>query len=124
MLPKVEESLQGAGDPASGLAQVASQVILRVAKDGYMNGIQDPAVIGAGGAAIIDDLAELSERLGIHQYSQEELDAVTKQVVQNVIKARAGQEGQPAEAGQPPAGQPAPAGPPAQGMMPPSGVQG
>jgi hypothetical protein len=118
MLPKVQEGLKGNGDPASGLTQMAGLIILRVATSAFEGGIKDPGVLVAGGAAIIDDLAELSERLGIHKYEQDEIDAVAKQVVKNVIAARknAGQAGQAAPdemVGAEPAG----AQPP-RGMMP------
>jgi hypothetical protein len=124
MLPRVEEGLKGAGDPVSGLSEIAALIILRVARDAFENGIKDPGVLVAGGAAVIDDLAELSERLGVHQYSQDEITAIRDQVVEKIETARNADKGRAAPAGQPPAGQPAPAGPPAQGMMPPNGMQG
>jgi hypothetical protein len=121
MLPRVEEGLKGAGDPVSGLSEVAALVILRVARDAFENGIKDPGVLVAGGAAVIDDLAELSERLGVHQYSQDEITTVRDQVVERIEKMRSADKGRAAAGGQP---EQPPAGPAAQGMMPPNGVQG
>jgi hypothetical protein len=119
MLPRVEEGLKGAGDPISGLSEIAALVILRVARDAYENGIKDPGVLVAGGTAILDDLAQLSERLGIHQYSQDEIETVRDQVVQKIEKFRSAEKGQPGAA--PPPAEPgapsAPGAPPANGMM-------
>lgn len=127
MMPRIQEGLQGGGDPASGLAQMAGLIILRVANSAYESGVRDPGILVAGGAEVIDELAELSSRLGIHEFSQEEMNDVTKQVVQNVIAARdganqgQGQQGAPEEmpAGEMPmGGGGAPGGAPMRGRMP------
>jgi hypothetical protein len=60
-------------DPVGTLAQVAVMVVSRLREGGGVN--VGPDVMMQGGAEIIEELAELSDRAGAHTYTDEEKQA-------------------------------------------------
>ncbi|WP_147307874.1 hypothetical protein [Fulvimarina endophytica] len=71
-IPKVLEMLAGGDDPLEGLAVTASMVIARVMKAAKDAGQKLPGDVAfAGAKEIFEDLAELSRRAGIKDYSQD-----------------------------------------------------
>lgn len=78
--PRIVEMLAGSGgegggegDPAKGLAMATEMVVARVAEAADRAGHQiPPDVLYHGGADILEELAEVSRRGGIKDYSQDQ----------------------------------------------------
>lgn len=72
--PAIIERLKNSEDPASDLAQIAVNAIVRVEDSAEQNGIPtDKNVIVQSGAEIVGDIAELSSQFGGHKFSDEEI---------------------------------------------------
>ena len=73
--PKILKRLGGEGNPVDGLAATTAMVVKRVEDSAEKAGQPvSPDILFHGGKQILEDLAELSERAGIYEYDQEELD--------------------------------------------------
>lgn len=73
MLPGVVEMLKGGGDPVEGLATAAAQITARVASAAQQAGQQiPPDVLLHAGTEIYEDLADLSGKVGIKDFSQDQ----------------------------------------------------
>lgn len=73
--PKVLELLKA--EPKEGVAVAASTIVARVATAAEKKGMKlNGDVVFAAGKTIVEDLINLSEKAGIHEYSQEEVEGV------------------------------------------------
>lgn len=101
------------GKPIDALAGAAVNIVSMVVKEGAANGHQFTTdVIFHGGKEIIQDLAELSSKAKIHDYTQDELDGAfyaavdlyradhSDQIDQNAAKAELQQLQQADQSGQ------------------------
>lgn len=74
----VTQRLKGTGDPMDDLAQTAVMVVTRVQESAREAGQDIPGdVLFHGGVEIIEDLANLAEKAGIHSFSEDELEGAT-----------------------------------------------
>lgn len=72
MFPQILEQLKGGGSPPVGLAKTAAMVVAKIANAVNEKGADvSPEVAFAAGKEIFEDLAELSKRAGIKDYSQD-----------------------------------------------------
>ncbi len=96
-LPQILESLKGDGDPVEGLANTAAMTVARV-KDSARNAGQkvSPDVAFHAGSDILTDLAELSEKAGIHSFSDEEIDKARLRAL-DIFREMRGRDGGPAK---------------------------
>ena len=61
-------------DPANALASATVSIVLNLVKSAAEAGaLPDPAVIYHGGEAIMEDLAEVSQKAGIHDHTEQEM---------------------------------------------------
>ncbi len=97
-LPQIVESLKGGGNPVDGLANTAVGVVVRVQDSAEQAGLKiEPDVLLHGGSEILQDLAELAEKAGVHQFSPEEVEGAAFQAMDlyREMKGRDGGEGRP-----------------------------
>lgn len=72
-LPAVATMLQGSGDPIEGLASAAAQITARVVGAAQQAGQQiPPDVVLHAGTEIYEDLADLSRKMGIKDFSKDQ----------------------------------------------------
>ena len=72
MFPKILEQLRGGDNPPLGLAKTAAMVVARIAHAVNESGSDvSPEVAFNAGKEIFEDLAELSKRAGIKDYTQD-----------------------------------------------------
>ena len=77
-LPGILQSMAGDGNPVKGLADTVANVLSRLNESSIQSGRNiSPDVLFAAGQEIISDLADLSEKSGIHTYSDEEMEQAT-----------------------------------------------
>lgn len=75
-MPGVLERLKGDGDPVEGLAGTAVSIIKRLEDSAEQQGRKiSPDVVFHGGAELFADLANLSEKAGIHKFSDKERES-------------------------------------------------
>lgn len=97
-LPQIIESLKGDGNPVDGLANTAVTVVVRVEDSAEKAGQElSPDVVFAAGTEILEDLAELAGKAGVHDFTQEELEGATFQAMDlyREMKGRDGGAGRP-----------------------------
>ena len=81
-LPQIIESLKGDGNPVDGLANTAVTVVVRVQDSAEQAGQElPPDVVFHAGSEILQDLAQLAEKAGIHQFSPEEIEGAAFQAM-------------------------------------------
>ena len=81
-LPQIIESLKGDGNPVDGLANTAGTVVVRVQDSAEQAGQElPPDVVFHAGSEILQDLAQLAEKAGIHQFSPEEIEGAAFQAM-------------------------------------------
>lgn len=74
-LPGVVQRLKGGGDPIEGLAGAASTLVLRLQDSAESKGVKiDSDVLFQGGKELLEELATLAQRAGIHDYTDKELE--------------------------------------------------
>lgn len=72
-LPTFLEMLKGGGDPAKGLAQATVQTVARIQQSAEQAGDKIPGdVLFAAGKEILEDLADLATKAGIHDFAADE----------------------------------------------------
>ena len=77
-LPQIIESLKGDGDPVEGLANTAVSVIARVQDSAEQAGQPlPPDVVFNAGVEILENLADLAEKAGVHEFTPQELEGGT-----------------------------------------------
>jgi len=77
--PKVLQSLASApNDPATALAQTAVMVVRRLRDSASQKSVElNPDVMFHGGVEVIEDLANVSDKAGIHTFTAKELEGAT-----------------------------------------------
>ncbi len=93
-LPSIIESLKGDGNPVEGLANTAVGVVVRV-QDSAENAGQalPPEVIFNAGAEILEDLAGLAEKAGVHEFTPEEVEGAMFQAMDLYREMKGGADG-------------------------------
>ena len=77
-LPQIIESLKGDGDPVEGLANTAVSVIARVQDSAEQAGQPlPPDVVFNAGVEILENLADLAGKAGVHEYTPQEIEGGT-----------------------------------------------
>ena len=81
-LPSIIESLKGDGNPVEGLANTAVGVVTRVQDSAEKAGqTLPPEVVFQAGVEILEDLADLAEKAGVHDFTPEELEGAAFQAM-------------------------------------------
>jgi Glu-tRNA(Gln) amidotransferase subunit E-like FAD-binding protein len=81
-LPQIIESLKGDGNPVDGLANTAVGVVVRVQDSAEKAGqALTPDVVLHAGSEILEDLAGLAEKAGIHKFTSEEIEGAAFQAM-------------------------------------------
>ncbi len=92
-LPGVIESLKGNGNPVDGLANTAVSIVTRVQDSAEKAGqALSVDVLFMGGAEILEDLAGLSEKVGIHTFTPEEVEGALFQAM-DLYREQKGRDG-------------------------------
>ena len=97
-LPSIIESLKGDGNPVDGLANTAVGVVIRVQDSAEKAGQEiPPDVVFHAGTEILEDLAELAGKAGVHEFTPEEIEGAAFQAMDlyREMKGRDGGEGRP-----------------------------
>lgn len=77
-LPKVLDTLAGDGNPIEGLANATAMVALRLDESARQSEIEVPGPVKFHGSVeLLEQMAELGEAAGIHEYSPEDLESAT-----------------------------------------------
>ena len=93
-LPSIIESLKGDGNPVEGLANTAVGVVVRVQDSAEQAGqALPPEVVFNAGAEILEDLAGLAEKAGVHEFTPEELEGATFQAMDRYRELKGGADG-------------------------------
>ncbi len=93
-LPSIIESLKGDGNPVEGLANTAVGVVVRVQDSAEQSGqALGEEVVFSAGTEILEDLASLSEKAGIHEFTPEELEAAMFQAMDRYRELKGGSDG-------------------------------
>ncbi len=93
-LPSIIESLKGDGNPVEGLANTAVGVVVRVQDSAEQAGqALPPEVVFQAGAEILEDLADLAENAGVHDFTPEELEGATFQAMDLYRELKGGADG-------------------------------
>lgn len=75
-LPKMVETLAGDGDPVEGLANALVTVVSRLEDSAKQSGVElSPDAKFHGAAELLEQMAELSEKAGIHQFTEQEMES-------------------------------------------------
>jgi len=75
---EIFERLRADADPIEGLAQTAVEIVRRVVSSGSENGEQlNGDVVFHAGIAVVEELADRMGDLGIHDFTEAELEKVT-----------------------------------------------
>lgn len=83
-LPKVLDALKAGDDPVQALGHTAATVVLQLENSAQQNGKQlDPDILYHGGIELLEDLADLSEKAGIHRYDEKETEAALYAALDN-----------------------------------------
>ena len=81
-LPQIIESLKGNGNPVDGLANTAVAVVTRVEDSAEKAGqALSPDVVFNAGSEILEDLAELASKAGIHEFTPDEVEGALFQAM-------------------------------------------
>ena len=81
-LPQILKSLEGNGKPIDGLANTTVGVVTRLEDSAETQGIEiSPDVVFNGGIELLESLADLAEKAGIHEYTPEEIEGATFQAM-------------------------------------------
>lgn len=76
LMPQLLERIEGGGNPIEGLANAAALVVMRLedSAEGQGQAISNDVKFH-GGTELMEQLAELAEAAGIHEYSEEEVES-------------------------------------------------
>lgn len=78
VLPQIQERLSAGNNPVENLATTTVMAVQRVLDSAEKAGKQfDNRVLLNGGAEIVNDLATLADKAGIHKYSEEEIKSAS-----------------------------------------------
>lgn len=77
-LPVILKNLAGGGDPVQGLATTTVSIVSRLNDSARQKGVEISAdVLLHGGIEILQDLADTSEKAGIHKFTPDEVQSAT-----------------------------------------------
>ncbi|KKM20874.1 hypothetical protein LCGC14_1641120 [marine sediment metagenome] len=92
-LPQIIESLKGDGNPVDGLANTAVTVVVRVQDSAEKAGqALPPDVVFHAGTEILEDLAELAAKAGVHEFTPEEVEGAAFQAM-DIYREMKGRDG-------------------------------
>ena len=92
-LPQIIESLKGDGNPVDGLANTAVAVVVRVQDSAEKAGqALPPDVVFNAGTEILEDLAELAAKAGVHEFTPEEVEGAAFQAM-DIYREMKGRDG-------------------------------
>lgn len=75
-LPQLLESISGGGDPIEGLANTLAMVVIRLEDSARDQGQEFSGDVKLNAATeLMEQMVELAEQAGVHEYSQEDMDA-------------------------------------------------
>lgn len=76
LMPQLLERIEGAGNPVEGLANAAAMVVMRLedSAEGQERAISEDVKFH-GGTELLEQMAELAQEAGIHEYSEEEVES-------------------------------------------------
>ena len=97
-LPQVIESLKGDGNPVDGLANTAVSIVVRVQDSAEQAGQAiPPDVVFNAGVEILENLADLAGKAGVHEFTAEEIEGAMFQAmdIYRETKGRDGGAGRP-----------------------------
>lgn len=97
-LPQVIESLAGDGNPVDGLANTAVSIVVRVQDSAEQAGQAiPPDVVFNAGVEILENLADLAGKAGVHEFTAQEIEGATFQAmdIYREMKGRDGGAGRP-----------------------------
>jgi hypothetical protein len=78
VLPQIMEALKGDGNPIEGLANATAMIVLRLDDSAEQSGQQISGEVKFHGATeLLEQLAELSQEAGIHEFNEEDMEAAT-----------------------------------------------
>ena len=81
-LPRIIESLAGDGNPVDGLANTAVSIVVRVLDSAEQAGQAiPPDVVFGAGVEIIENLADLAGKAGVHEFTEQEIEGATFQAM-------------------------------------------
>lgn len=100
-MPGVLESLAGDGDPKLGLATTAASIVTHLKQSAEQGGqpLSEDVVYHAG-VAILEDLADLAGKAGIHEFTEEEAEGALYQAMDVYRELNAGEIDQERYAGE------------------------
>jgi hypothetical protein len=85
----VQQGLAGGDNPVAGLANTAAMVVARVEESAEEGGQELPdGVVLHAGMEILSDLANLAGEAGIHDFTDEEIEAATYQAMDRYREIR------------------------------------
>ena len=97
-LPSIIESLKGDGNPVDGLANTVVSVVTRVQDSAEQAGQElPPDVVFNAGVEILEDLADLAGKAGVHDFTPEEVEGAMFQAM-DLYRERKGRDGGAARA--------------------------
>ncbi len=75
-LPKILETIKGDGSPVEGLGNALALLVMRL-EDSAAEGGQkiDNAVLESGGAELLEQMVELAEAAGVHEFTKKEMES-------------------------------------------------
>ncbi len=92
-LPQIIENLKGDGNPVDGLANTAVGVVVRVQDSAEQAGQEiPPDVVFNAGSEILEDLANLAGKAGIHEFTPEEIEGAAFQAM-DIYREMKGRDG-------------------------------
>lgn len=97
-LPQVIESLKGDGNPMDGLANTAVSIVVRVQDSAEQAGQAiPPDVVFNAGVEILENLADLAGKAGVHEFTAQEIEGAMFQAmdIYRETKGRDGGAGRP-----------------------------
>lgn len=87
---KLLQRMMASGNPVEGLAAVASMVVMRIEDAANQAGQQiSPDVLLHGGNELLGDLADLAGKAGVHDFTDEEIEAASYAAMDKYREARA-----------------------------------
>lgn len=100
-MPGVLQSLAGDGDPKLGLATTAASIVTHLKQSAEQSGAPlDEDVLYKAGIAILEELADLAGKAGIHEFSEEEAEGALYQALDVYRELNAGEIDQQRYAGE------------------------
>lgn len=89
--PAILQSLNASGDPVQDLAMTTASVIAGLIESAGKAGHKpDPNIIYQGGVELLENLADIAEAAGIHDYQPKELESAMYNAADQIIRTNPG----------------------------------